>query len=121
MVFASVAVEAAVLESRSTTDLRHWCLAAFLTWGVAVVGLTELLSAFGQLRPGWLIAGWALVALGSVAFVLYRRGGRPLSAARRLRPGLAPLSLAPSPGGKALSARGATANGLLEVAALAVV
>ncbi len=54
-------------------------------WGVAVLGLTELLSATGFLGPAGVTLGWLLVA-AALALLLWRRRGRPAAKAEPAPP-----------------------------------
>src|SRR5438105_2429006 len=50
-------------------DVRASLLRAALAGGVAVVALTEALSALGALTRGPLVAGWSIVALAGLLVV----------------------------------------------------
>jgi hypothetical protein len=61
---------------------RSFLLASVL-WGVAVVALSEVLSAAGLLTRTWLSGGWLLIDLVALAAVI--RGNRLSSAIREIR------------------------------------
>lgn len=73
------------------TEIRSVFLSAAVVWGVALAGITELLSLLNAVTAGAMAACWAIVAAGLAAALL---AGRPGTVAR-WKPGVpAMLALA---------------------------
>lgn len=51
-------------------SLRECLLFIAILWGVSVTVITEILSAFSLITPGWLVVFWCVVFLGATCFVV---------------------------------------------------